>query len=529
MPYKTGKFTGISDLKQIITDYVTDVTIHGNDAWTLEADLPFPHGTYYKVKGIGKEDHFYIGVLYNNLTYSSYRNWLLNPLVVDKLIAPQIGVPKNVPYYLTDNVITVCKREYTHRRDGCIDATNAVSDYSLVLTDSKCSSALSIVKSYDDNRGYGQYLSFGVFKQHDFNLDWGEMGGSRNFDEKKIPFINFYALKDGSIAQKIPFVPPTYPGFGYPMLYTSNADGVYDYPPSKYWVIKDKFGLTVVIKNGRYWRTLYVGMSSEYGQGTNPFPALQIGSTGITCNGVDSPAVPYTQPLIGLSIDLSNNDTSMCNSLPVFPTRGSTRLYAPTQVSAMTPEGMWINYGNYVQQVGIHYHDNLYDYHGFPLELFYKYIPNGCSLYPTDNDTFEYETSRNYDDVQPHRDEYPFRGRYNYGQTFSPLILNKDIQDIRDGNKPDRITAVQCSIPRMYYANCEPVYYGEVDTDSGKMLIIPNVWQDRLSYYNYHLDPADRHIQSYFWRREDILAEYENMNYLYKGRNRMAIKLEGEL
>lgn len=532
MAYTSGSFTGILDLKAVLISYLTNTTIHGDDAWELVADNGFPKGTYFKVKGINEDDHFYIGMMYNEITSDTYKNWLYSGTVMrDKVANNILGITDDVVCTNTNNNIYTWNKQVISNPGHYYPYVWTQEPVYHKIVDTKCTANMSIVKEYDDGREYGKILSFGVFKQFDENLNWDEQGGALNYIKHPIPMMNFFRLLSGNLNQKMAITPPTMPGIGYPLLYTSNVNGVFDYPVSKYWIVKDKYSINVIVKNGKYWRTICVGMLPCYGEGTYPFPAMQVGSLGLTANGVNSPTSGDPDPTVGISLDLSDDDASFCNSLPIFPTRGVKSKFCPTQCAIMNPDGIWQFHGNFAQPANIFRfrmsgNNPVFAYPLYPPEL---YSPDEARLYPTDIDLSEYENGRNYSDITPHSDTFPMRGVYDYSRELTKVMLNQNLTVGEDGGSPDKITSVSSYIPRMFYTNTEPIQFGEIDTEEGKVLVIPNVWQGRLSWYKYYLNTDGATIPYDFWAREVLKTSYENMTYTYGNRHRMAIKLEGDI
>lgn len=523
-------YTSMQHLANEIKLYVTNPG-HDNP-WILVSEKDFPYGTFFKVPGKKEEDHFYVGMMLTNLTSTTYRDWFFMKDNLDRYVVRHkdvLNLPMEKPYTTSGYSIYTYSPSNDPIPPGYIGGYRGWrrDNVSYNIFDSRGRQVFDITKHYssDSAKSYGSYISFGVFKQFNSNLKWDEQGGAMNFRQHPIQFTQWYLRNSNQAYLGKAFYPPTMPGIGYPMLYTNtNLESPYNPNHREAWMIKDKYSMNVIIRNGKFWRTICVGMGSSYDDETYPFPAIQIGSMGLTPVGEDVPNGGSSNPVKGIALDLLDDNTSMCNSLPLFAPRAKSYANCPSSCAMMTPEGIWRFYSNSNQDVDIFYKSGVPDRHAFPLKKFVMDDPSGTYLHPSLNDIGEYAESLTYHDVDPHRNEYPIKGGYDITHTFIQSFLYHDFKINKDGNKPDRNTGVDTLLPRMYYANAEPKYYGEMTIDEDKYLLIPNIWKDRLPYYNYYLDSSQFGINSEFWETDRLLKNHDEMHQ-HSELYRMAIKL----
>jgi hypothetical protein len=137
------------------------------------------------------------------------------------------------------------------------------------------------------------------------------------------------------------------------------------------------------------------------------------------------------------------------------------------------------------------------------------------NVYPTYEDFTEFAEYRTYVDD----------GVDTYTHHLIPLYPVQNMKTSKSKTATSAVLGNNGAIPRYYYANCEPTRFGEISNSYGKFLIIPNVWEDRLFYYNYHFNAYNNLIIDDFWRPSSIVSEYDQLRDVSK-RYRMAIKLD---
>lgn len=78
MPWIKGEATSFEDLIEQTISYMTDKEIHGEDAWELMRNEPWPKGTILKCKGLKAGDHFYLGLMPLDIVKEdTYRRWFM--------------------------------------------------------------------------------------------------------------------------------------------------------------------------------------------------------------------------------------------------------------------------------------------------------------------------------------------------------------------------------------------------------------------------------------------------------------------
>lgn len=316
MPYFKGTATSFDDLVSKIVTWATDTDIHGDDAWEVMRNDPWPRGTIFKAKGMQGEDHCYIGLMCLNMQVGkTYRDWLLSPENVGKYIvwsANALNRPGS-SFMMIGDTIEIYNDRYDHT-DGT--RAYAVSNPEIIISDCKI-------------------LVFGVFKQYSDDLDWSEQPGSVVFPND----VGLIQLSVGGIGVK----PPLYPGLGYPgigMSYAEPTDGFFNF-----WVTKDSSHITVIVKNKQYWDVGHAGMLIPYQSNIQyPFPAVMASS----CSGLVGAISGNT---IGAKFDYSYSNWMLSRGMPAFPTTLKDSSTTISQVCLCLPDGTWQFFSNWLQQI----------------------------------------------------------------------------------------------------------------------------------------------------------------------------------
>jgi hypothetical protein len=319
MPYVKGTATSLSDLQAKITEWVTDTTIHGNDAWTVMRDEAWPRGTIYKAKGINATNSAYIGImLLNHVKGSSYPKWLLQT--------------SNLMHHV------IRSAHGLNLKEGVIVHTSGSSSFGVLndSTDYSKGATTYTLSDVDIVNADCTALSFGVFKQYADELNWDEQPGAIEFDP--LTFMPMYC-------SGTEIVPPVYPGVGYPGFGLPSGE------PSTgsftYWLIKDASHISVVINNNDQWDMAHAGMLGTFQNRMQySFPAVMAGSnTGLR-------TICEDEKTLGDRIDYSYDSESLSRGMPAAPSINNTRagMYI-SQIAICTPDGKWQYPYNWTQKL----------------------------------------------------------------------------------------------------------------------------------------------------------------------------------
>lgn len=109
MALKKGQATTFDDLIKQVIAYTTDISIHGDKAWTLMRNDPWPRGTILKCPGLKGKDHFYIGMMPLDIIKGiTYREWFLKKgTLATHFVWSEKGLNQKIPFTLQDNLITM--------------------------------------------------------------------------------------------------------------------------------------------------------------------------------------------------------------------------------------------------------------------------------------------------------------------------------------------------------------------------------------------------------------------------------------
>lgn len=325
MPYLKGMALSFEDLILQLCAWATDATIHGVDAWELVRNDPWPRGTLLKAHGWQPGEHFYIGFMPAKLVKgSTYAEWFLN----EKILTTEF-VWNNEGLKLKPGDL------FSYTNNSIVVGTNPGVSYSFQKPEIFEKSA--------------QALFMGVFKQYSSGLDWHEQPGGQR-PKINIKPINYYS---SSRPYPMKFIPPPYPGVGFPAI-GMNIDG----PENGYiefWITKDRHRIILVTNNGGYWDAAYIGFLEPYHAHTEyAFPAVVVGGTsGVSPVGNTISYGSNISPETGFLFDYSPTNWSLSHGLPTnaaTPWDGSASWFdtvALSQVQLMLPDGTWQSFANW--------------------------------------------------------------------------------------------------------------------------------------------------------------------------------------
>lgn len=490
MPYMKGKASSYQDLLSQIISYVTDTNIHGEDAWELKRNDPWPRGTIFRAHGIKSNSHFYIGLMpLDIIPGETYRNWLSQPDVMGERI---IWNPRYLNMLLDFSV-------------GNMNAT---------IINGKQTINYTINADIFVNKAHAMFL--GAFKQYDDGLNWDELPGGMYLD-KNVGLMkqHSYVGAAGSEPSEMLIEPPIPPGIGYP------AFGMdWDYPLSgsfEFWLVKDASRLTIITHlvnslGEECWDAGHVGMLVPYGtEGQKqdyPFPAVVVGPTsGAVCYGMNDYYRHSSYPFnnIGIRFDYTYKNTSLVRSVPSYPTAPLDTANAVSQIMVHVPNGDWAYVVNWIQGTQIITVPNYGG--GYPNYYYANAQPSIQTASPfylrptiTDLD----KTMHVYDTSPPPDDTH-----VNVTYQLEPL----EIIDAVNGYQN-----MLGHIKGMYWPSIRPAKYGEVIVNGKKCLMLPNVTENRQWYYP--------HGYTYISDQAALKAQFDTMAAKAKSMSGCLIRLE---
>lgn len=421
MPYTKGTASSFDDLLIQIVTWVTDTTIHGDDAWEVMRHDPWPRGTIFKAKGLGEDDRCYIGMLPLNVQKGiSYKNWLYTYENIGKYIvwaANGFNQPGKAFYFNPNaNNIIIWNDQYDHEL-GYVSHDIFIPDVF--------------------NNSF-KALVFGVFKKYVDEFNWDDQPGS-------LPINNYlgssslYRTGVNLLYDETRAMPaPSYPGTGYPgigMNYNDPTQGSFDF-----WLTKDTSHITVIINNHGIWDMAHVGMLIPYHSKTQyPFPAVIATSN----SGMFALVEKNDYRIL---FDYSYNNWLHTRGMPSTATVVNDSMsIGPSQVCLCLPDGRWQYFANYVQQA--------YSYNCKPAPV--QHV--GHYIKPA------------YTSLGGLTNVYPTAGTYQ----LEPLDLIQDTVDRKN---------ILGRLWRMFCPSREVTQYGEFTFDGKLYLMLPNCWEGRPWY-----------------------------------------------
>lgn len=480
MAYTKGTAYSFEDLITKVITFVTDKDVHGDDAWELVRNEPYPKGTIIKCHGFKENEKFYIGLLNQQIIKNeTYPKWFFK----------KENLAKHFLWKIHDG--TAFGRDFVVQDDSNDPIKKNINFSGITY---------SFTERPDIFASSANVLSFGVFKQFS-DLNWNEQAGGIEFNED-LPFCIGQYRQSNSYGV-FNFTLPLMPGIGYPS-FGMDIDG-----PSngylRYWLTKDRHRLIIVIDNGGRWESAYLGFLEPYDNSEYSFPATIIGGTsGIKIVGQDFFSAPgqqiSPQSIPGLQFDYSPDNWSLVHGIVPFATAAIDNIYCPTQAMVMLPDGQWQGFANYVQGID-------------------KVAKHTCNSPPR-----EYMYLRS-EPVRPININHFIRPLENNDVTG----FNNVYEDETDkySYKLDPIEFVEGSpntnmlgrLWNVYYPSGPVIKYGEIKINNKLHLMLPNVWEDR----KFHIKGYGGIINDY--DAEALLKEDKRLTKLSK-QMKLIIRLE---
>lgn len=434
---KKGTVATFRALVEAISAWVTDSTIHGADAWELMRDAPWPYGTIYKAKGRADGDRQYIGIMPNQYNKGvTYDNWFFTEKNLSSYFLWGKDIFDTLTYLQNKaflREIPPAEFNFAHRE---IIFRNSGGTYYFYFPD-----------PVDIFKNSAQALHFGTFKQFS-GAPFADLGGAMDFGSVNIrPYyvrISYSPISGRGYTTSFPFIPPVYPGCGYPALtldYSGAMDGYIDY-----WLIKSASYLIVAIRNGDVWEAAFAGQFEPYdAMEEYAFPAAAIGGTSGLREISENQSVIIndrweTRPVSGMMFDYRPHAWELTRSIPPFAAVPEDSESAPSPVMVMLPDGRWQGFSNYVQGSDL--------------------IPRALSATAFYVRPGEKDISDFFSDIDEEKDEH----------LLEPLEFLQGQGD-RKG--------VLGRIPQMFLPSRQIQKYGEIVSDGVKYLSLPNGWEGR--------------------------------------------------
>jgi hypothetical protein len=417
-----GTAASFDDLITQIIAWVTDKTVHGDDAWTLMRNVPWPSGTILRAAGRKSGEYQYIGLLPNAIKKGkTYADWFLQR--------------ENLATYFVWSAAGLNRPGQNFDVGG------------MPFTDTP-----------DIFEASAQVLHLGVFKQYAADLDWHEQGGGMDFSGIQLRPLQY---RQGN--SNADYYPPLLPGCGYPALsmdFTGPTIGVF-----KFWLIKDAQRLIIAMNNAEVWDSAFLGQFEPYDSGEYAFPAAVIGGTsGSVSTGGNywySSNQKSLVPVIGIRLDYRPQQWSLTHGIAPFATAAADAAGIPTQAMLCHPDGTWQGYANYVQgvtAVADHVCSGYVTNYHFVRQEPARPGNIKCSIRPVENDIEDFA--------------------HGYGQ-----LKLEPVEFLQMGGERQGILG---KLPYMLFPSQPIHAYGEITISGKKYLSIPNGWEDRKFHLPGH-------------------------------------------
>lgn len=480
MPYLNGHATSFDNLIQQVIDWTTDESIHGDDAWELMRNEPWPKGTILKAHGWEDGEKQYIGLMPQTFRINdTYPKWFCQPEIL--------------------------AREFVYNKKGLglpIDAKNvsigtnyvSVGVYNSVTGEAPTTYTFSSPDIFSSN---SQALFFGVFKQYSDGLDWHEQAGGAT-QPVRPKDVKYWARNPRyTTYNPTNFSPPTYPGVGFPSIgidVGGFVDGL-----AEFWLIKDRHRLIITINNGGFWEVVHVGFFEPYHKPNEyAFPACVIGGT----SGVMPVIEPYRYYNsqyytweAGCKFDYSPRNWLLTHGNVLFASTYWDGLaswsddQAVSQAQVMLPDGTWQSFYNYAirkELVTEHY------YYGEPP---YQVV-NKEPEQPSVMNNYIRPTYTNLSDTA---NIYHQDGDIKNTYQLEPI-------EFVQKNPHTSTNNVLGKLWRMYWSSNRVARYGKQRINGKLHLVLPNTWETRKFHMPHGLYRvmSDAAILAYQTRIEKI-------------------------
>lgn len=545
MPWIKKQYTGPAGdfLDQLLEDiiiYVTDTSVHGDDAWELKRNRPWPYGAALKVPNYQKGEYGYIGLMTDRIRVGqSYWNWLKQPDILRRefVLNPKgLGLSADSDFAINNGVVYLYSRSSQRVHAGT--KTIALPDgttrqepvystnYSLSTRNYYWFSPQPEIFAKD-----ADVFFFTMFKQYNEDFDWSELMGNerRSIKVKAIPYYN------SSWVSRYPryFDPPLYPGAGCPAIGFSpgffdvkkDARGQDDREDLRtVYIYKDRHRLILAIHWRDRWETANVGFFEPFGApGEYPFPAMAVGGTSgvlpiteLVKYGNDRPSVEQ-----GFRLDYTEDNWALSHGIPTYASTwwdGSSTFLDNTmysQAQAMLPDGNWQSFANFGVRQDVYYNYRQGWYftgHKEPeripasryfLTSNFSDLQDVANLIPTGVlNTADYE------------EDIDLQNRSVY--QLEPIYLVHRTEENINQNMLGKIK-------NMYWCSRPVTRYGFYETDGKSYLIVPNAWEGR----KYHIKHFFGALMGEGQTRDNQFAEMERLERLSRCMN-LAIALDEE-
>lgn len=524
--YKGSSASFLDDVLADVTTYVTDQSIHGDDAWQLMRNESWPYGTVLKVPNYQENEYGYIGLMADKIRVgSSYWNWLKQDDVLRKEFALSkkgLGLADNTDFTINNGVVTLYSKNPYDVKVGIKKLPNGKEEeiysknYSFTARDSYTFSPTPDIFAKDAN-----VLFFTMFKQYQPEFDWSELMGNEraSIQAKALKYYNTYR------GQTYPSFldPPLYPGVGCPAI--GYSPDYFDFSKNEcsqddkekaitVYLYKDRHRLIIVINWQEHWDVASVGFFEAFDtQSEYPFPAMALGGTSgalpITelCSYNGTPQVEH-----GFRLDYTEKNWSLSHGIPTFAStwwNGSNTFldsYMYSQVQAMLPNGNWQSFANFgLQQDAYYYHDRgqYYSAHKEPERI------SGARYYLTPNFT----------DLSTVKNIYP-SGVANIAYLNDVATENCSTYQLEPlyfvANTAENTNQnLLGKIKNIYWSSQQVTRYGIHEKDGATYLVLPNGWVNR----KFHIKNFFSVLQGESQSNERQIAEIERLDKLSRCMN----------
>lgn len=545
MSWVKKKYTGPAGdfLDQLLEDiiiYVTDTGVHGDDAWELKRNRPWPYGAALKVPNYQKGEYGYIGLMTDRIRVGqSYWNWLKQPDILRRefVLNPKgRGLSDDVDFSINDGDVSVYARSIHQARVGTKTIVNpdGTTRQEPAYSTNTSLSAYALYRFSPQPEIFAKdadVLFFTMFKQYNEGFDWSELMGNerRGIKAKPLKYYNVYS------DQKYPyfFEPPLYPGVGCPAI--GFSPGFFDVKKDErsqdagentrtVYLYKDRHRLILAIHWLDRWETASVGFFEPFGApGEYAFPAMAAGGTSGVLPVTELVKYNGYRPLVehGFRLDYTEGNWALSHGIPTYASTwwdGSSEFLDSSmysQAQAMLPDGNWQSFANFGVRQDVYYSEDLGWYftgHKEPERIpqsRYYLTPNfadlqgAASIFPTGAlNTANYEENI---DLQ-NRSVYQ----------LEPVYLVQKTEENTNQNMLGKIKNI-------YWCSRPVTRYGLYKASGKTYLVVPNAWEGR----KYHIKHFFGSLLGETQTRDNQLAESERIERLSRCMN-LAISLDEE-
>lgn len=492
MPYIKGTATDHEDMLSQLCTWVSDAAIHGDDAWEVMRNEPWPKGTIVKAHGWGEGEHFYLGFMPKKIIKGqTFAEWFFQrEVIMREFVWSQNGLNitpgnPNVKIIVSGNAVVVAIVD----KDG-----------------NQIDSTTYYIQTSDIFEASSWPLFLGAFKQYSAELDWVEQAGA--YQPRPMTFPLLY-INSKNPTSRNKYTPPPLPGVGFPAMsmdINGPIAGVFDW-----WAVKDRHRIVIATNNSGYWDVAHLGFLEPYHK---PYeyacPLCVIGGTsGAKSVGESiyySPGQRYPTPTLGFRFDYTPGNPNLSRGLPISadsPAPSGVSWYEDnyfSQVQLMLADGTWSSFFNWTSAK----------------QVITESCGESISYYYADQTPVRNTVVKSF--IMP-TNENVGKLRHTYTDDIDKFIYTlKPIELVHGTNEVTARADMLGRLWRIYWPSSKVLRYGEVTFDGKKYLIVPNGNAGRLWYYP--------HGKTGITNIEQLISQYNEIASMSEGMDACLIRLE---